>query len=114
MLKIYCNYFAKRLQGLKLSPSIASLNRDKMKNTNQNTIVKTAPNGAIYQVSQTFEVGDSVLIHNCITGKVSYSAVIKSYTKLANGSHIAVLFNSLNNGMYSNTLGTALIVKTGA
>ena len=30
MLKIYCNYFAKRLQGLKLSPSIASLNRDKM------------------------------------------------------------------------------------
>ena len=30
MLKIYCNYFAKCLQGLKLSPSIASLNRDKM------------------------------------------------------------------------------------
>ena len=30
MLKIYCNYFAKRLQGLKLSPNIASLNRDKM------------------------------------------------------------------------------------
>ena len=85
-----------------------------MKNTNQNTIVKTAPNGVNYQVSQTFKVGDSVLIHNCITGQVSYAAVIKNYTKLGNGSHIAVLFNSLNNGIYSNTLGTALIVETGA
>jgi hypothetical protein len=86
---------------------------NKMKNTTL-TIDKKAPNGVIYQVSQTFQVGDTVCIHNCITGKVSYSAVIKSYTKLANGSHIAVLFNSLNNGMYSNTLGTALVVNTGA
>jgi hypothetical protein len=84
-----------------------------MKNTTV-TIGKKAPNGTIYQVSQTFKVGDSVLIHNCITGEVSYAAVIKNYTKLANGSHIAVLFNSLNNGIYSNTLGTALVVNTGA
>lgn len=84
-----------------------------MKNTTL-TIDKKSPMGVIYQVSQTFQVGDTVFIHNCITGKISYSAVIKSYTKLANGSHIAVLFNSLNNGMYSNTLGTALVVNTGA
>ena len=84
-----------------------------MKNTTQ-TIQKKAPNGKLYQVSQNFKVGDSVLIHNCITGKVSYAAVIKNYTKLANGSHIAVLFNSFNNGIYSNTLGTALVVNTGA
>jgi hypothetical protein len=84
-----------------------------MKNTTV-TIDKKAPNGATYQVSQNFKVGDSVLIHNSITGEVSYSAIIKNYTKLANGSHIAVLFNSLNNGIYSNTLGTALVVNTGA
>ena len=30
MLKIYCNYFAKHLQGLKIPSNIASLNRDKM------------------------------------------------------------------------------------
>jgi hypothetical protein len=84
-----------------------------MKNTTLN-INKKAPNGATYQVSQNFKVGDSVLIHNSITGEVSYSAIIKNYTKLANGSHIAVLFNSLNNGIYSNTLGTALVVNTGA
>lgn len=84
-----------------------------MKNTTS-TIQKKAPNGIIYQVSQIFQVGDTVCIHNCITGEVSYSAVIKSYTKLANGSHFAVLFNPSNNGKYENTLGTALVVKTGA
>ena len=84
-----------------------------MKNTTS-TIQKKAPNGVIYQVSQTFQVGDYVSIHNSMTGEVSYSAVIKSYGKLANGSHFAVLFNSMNNGKYENTLGTALVVKTGA
>jgi hypothetical protein len=85
-----------------------------MKNTNQNTIVKTAPNGVTYQVSQNFKTGDTVFIHNKITGGVSYLAIIKSYRMLSDGSHMAVVFNCLNKGTNSNTLGTALIVETGA
>jgi hypothetical protein len=84
-----------------------------MKNTTQ-TIEKKAPNGVLYQVSQSFKQGDTVFIHNVITGQVSYLAVIKTYRKLSDGSHIAVVFNCLNNGMYSNTLASALVVESQA
>jgi hypothetical protein len=37
-----------------------------MKNT---TILRTAPNGTLYHVSQHFSVGDTVAIHNTLTGE---------------------------------------------
>lgn len=81
-----------------------------MKNTT--TIQKQATNGLIYHVSQTFQVGDTVLIHNCSNGEVFYSAVICDYFKFANGSHRAVLFNPICNSKYENTLENALVVNS--
>jgi len=82
-----------------------------MKNTFTNTIDKKAPNGVIYQVSENFKEGNTVFIHNVITGQVSYLAIIKSYRKLSDGSHMAVVFNCLNKSECSNTLASALIVQ---
>ena len=76
-----------------------------------NKEVKTAPNGKTYVISNEFKVGDIVAIHNKITGEESYRAVIKTYTKQADG-HFATLVNESEGVYIGNTLGTSLVVES--
>ena len=79
---------------------------------NTTTIQKQATNGLIYHVSQTFKVGDTVLIHNSSNGEVFYSALICDYFQFENGLHHAVFFNPICNSKYENNLENALVVNS--
>ena len=75
-----------------------------------NTQIKKAAKGQTYQVSTSFKVGDKVAVHNKITGKISYTGIIKYYSN--NGKHtghIATIITT--NGKTENTLGSALVIN---
>lgn len=76
-----------------------------------NTLTKRSAKGNVYQVSQSFKVGDMVAIHNTITGKISYTGVIKFYSNEGKYENEKFAVISVHGGIIENTLKSALVIN---
>lgn len=77
-----------------------------MKNT---TILRTAPNGTLYHVSQHFSVGDTVAIHNTLTGEVAYTRRVEFLPENEGG--LAQVSRPEGGNHELNNLKSALVIK---